>query len=286
MIFLYKRKNLKFIIIFVLVFIIGGILIWQSFKILKRAEISQKINEIFSGKISEEFDPLLGMIYDVEFRDSWEYYGGVMEQYRAYNEYGEIVNIVRNQETGRTLGFNVGVSIAEKVVLSEEEAQKIAKEIASKTPFYSDSSLNLTESGLKSNINVKDKPEVGSFYYFLWQAQDFNSGAELLRRIEVDVHAETGQVIRFSSHDLGTVYILTIPKITGEKAINIALAEGREYFSEPKENKKRLFVSLKNGEQRLLWELIIKESDPSIDISPAMWFYIDAHSGEIINIEK
>ena len=228
-------------------------------------------------------DAMIGTIYNEVKLGQWE--EGSIVEYEAYDENNNLIRIYRDEGTGRTIGFVVLAPIAKKVILSESDAYKIALELASKVPFIDFSSLILIQKELIQDPVVLNNPDAGNYYSFIWKTLDPISRAELFQTIKIDVNAETGQIVFFSSHDLGKVTISTTPQVNESSAKNIVMNATKNQTDKVDIYSTRLFVhKITDNQQQLLWEIVVKSLDSSLEEKVA-WVYIDALTGETIDVK-
>ena len=130
---------------------------------------------------------------------------------------------------------------------------------------------------------VDHGPGTEKYYFFNWVARDPDTGAVLLRQIQICVHPQTGDVISYLSQDGGEVEISTLPAIAHEKTVRRALEAIAGRFSDPQVVEAVLCVSTDHGAQRLIWMVIIEEGDP-VDWTHRPYVELDAQTGEILHV--
>lgn len=264
------------VIIFLLLFIIlgTGYLLYDRHSAGSGRQAGQPEDE---REQSEE--QLLGTLYDESLVDQWEYPGGVIEESIAYDQSGNLLTIYRDQDTGALQGFWISLPPATENNLTMRQAESIATELAAEVPFFDDRHFKLLESEL-----IDYGPGTESYYYFRWAAVDENSGAILLRRIEICVHPESKKVFYFSAVDGGTVNIPTIPAVTREEAIELALEAAAERFIRPQVDEAILSVTTEYGGQLLIWNIYIDEASDPDGIAYFFCVLINALTGEIVDL--
>jgi len=215
----------------------------------------------------------------IELIDNWEYYGGVMSEFEAFGADDTKATVLLDKNSQELKAFYTSLMPGEKFRISEKEALEIAVKAASIADFFEDPTLEL-------KTEIHDGPYSYPYgYQFEWIAVDPNSGALLLRHIRVDVCPETGIVSAFVSHDRGAVKISTEPQIQVDEAREIALgaaSEEHEHLS-ISAHEEVLYVSTHDGEQVLLWEIILLV-DVGDDIRYPLHVVIDAINGEVLEI--
>lgn len=223
-------------------------------------------------------EPLAGVVYDKFIQDTWEYGGGIMDEYIAYNAEGNRVTIYRDQDTGMVRGFTASLPAATEIILSPAEARHLAEQAARQLPFFTDPTLQL-----KEEILVDHGPETERFYSFHWLAEDPRSGALLLREIQVGVNPENGGIIYLLSEDGGEVTVSTQPTLPKEVVRSLAFPGIEGYFQQPQAVEEVLYVSTEHGGQRLIWMVIFEESAQDAWARRA-YVDVDAHTGKILNV--
>jgi len=224
-------------------------------------------------------EPLVGTVFDKEHSDSWEYPGGIMNEYLAHDIDGNNLALYYDQESNELKGFWIAVPPSSQKNIDLQQAQEIALDLVSQVPFFNDPDFTLLEAeyidyGLETN----------NYYYFYWATVDKNSGAILLKHVETWVAPETGKVFYLNTHDGGRVNILTEPKITVEEAEGKALEIASEKFVNPRIEDSMLIVSLtENNQQRLVWDIYIEETGDPAKIEYFFCVVIDAITGEIVD---
>ncbi len=226
----------------------------------------------------ETEEPMLGKVYDKSLQDTWEYSGGVMEEYVAYNDAGNRLTIYRDRDTGVLRGFTAALPAAVEVILSLEEARQVAEELARQMPFFTDPTLRLKEETL-----VDRGPDTERYYSFHWLAEDLHSGAVLLREIRVGVKPENGRIIYLLTEDGGEVTISTVPTLTVEEARALAFPEIGDFFQQPRVVEEILYVSTVHGGQKLLWMVVFEDAAWEA-WARRVYVNLDAHTGEILEV--
>ena len=229
-------------------------------------------------ELEEKEDYIIGKFYEEELVESWDYPGGVIEEYKAFDADSNPLTIYRDLATGEIRGFTTVLPQAEEVTLSIDEAQRYAEEKVSKVYFYDDPNLILAEREL-----VDYGPNTEKYYFFNWQAQDPKTGAKLLRQIQVCVHPQSGRIIYFLVNDGGDVEISTEPYITRDDAAEFALNEVTDSFYEPQVVNEELYVSTAYNGQKLVWGVVISEGS-SYELDFTIYVVVDALYGDIIEV--
>lgn len=267
-------------IVILSIFIVLGVLYlaYEHFIIRPEGQIYEDEEKELAEELEEKDDFLIGEIYGEELVESWDYPGGVIEEYKAFDADGNPLTIYRDLATGEIRSFTAVLPPAEKVTLSIDEAQRYAEEIASKVYFYDDSNIILTEREL-----IDYGPDTEKYYFFNWQAQDPKTGAKLLRQIQVCVHPQSGGIIYFLVDDGGEVEISTEPYIARADAVELALKEVADYFSESQVINEELYVTTAYNNQKLVWGVVIREGDP-YELDFTIYVVVDALDGNIIEV--
>lgn len=232
-----------------------------------------------ASEVRQESDvPILGKVYDQHLRDTWEYSGGMMEEYVAYNNAGNRLTIYQDLESGELQGFTAALPAAANINLSLEEARQSAERVARHFPFFTDPTLRL-----KEEVLVSHGPDTEQYYSFHWLAEDPATKAVLLREIRIGVHPENGGIIYLLTEDSGEVTISTAPSIAGREARNLASSQIEEFLQRPRVVKEVLYVSTEHVGQRLLW-LIVFEETARDALPQRVYVDLDAHTGEILGV--
>ncbi len=267
--------NKKTLIILSFSLVIGGILIWQYPGILGRVGIS-KTNDLIKIEKCPLDKEILPEVFGKYLSDTWEYSGGVMEEYVGYNATGNRMTIYYDQETGELRGFTNSLPVATKIILSLKQAHQIAEEIACQFPFFNDPNLQLKEA-----ILVDHGPGTERYYSFHWLAEDFETGAVLLREIHISIHPESGEIIYLLTEDGGEVTVSTVPTLTVEDARNLTFSKAKNILQELRVKEEILYVSKAYNGQRLVWMVVFEEVG---EWAREIYIDVDAHTGEILEV--
>jgi len=225
-------------------------------------------------------EPLVGTVFDKQLSDSWEYPGGIMNEFLAHDIDGNRLALYYDQESGELQGFWVAVPPSSYKNFDLQQAQTMALDIVSQVPFYNDPDLTLLEAEY-----IDYGSETNNYYYFYWAAVDKNSGAILLKHIEAWVNPETGKVFYLNTHDGGAVKINTEPAVTLEKAEGKALEIASGNLVNPRIEDSILIVALtENNEQHLVWNIYIEETGDPEGMALFLLIVVDANSGEIVDM--
>ncbi|MEW6033139.1 MAG: PepSY domain-containing protein [Bacillota bacterium] len=216
---------------------------------------------------------------------SWAYPGGTMVEYQGRDSQGYALTVYKDLATGAVRSFTVALPPATRVVLSQEQAQRIAEAVASRASFFSDPTLALREASLVDHGEGSD-----AFYAFRWTAVDPVTGAVLLREIQVLVHPETGGVAVYLTRDGGQVTIPTSPAITRDQAVALAKAAIGDEAGHPLEVEEQILQVIveagsPGGRQRLVWRVILCR-DPGAEFPVTLRVTLDAQSGEVLGVDS
>lgn len=227
----------------------------------------------------ESEEPLLGIVYDKQLTDSFKYPGGTIDEFFAFDDAGNKLAIYYDQDSGDLMGFWIALPPAIQHNLDMQQAQQIAIELALKIPLYNEHDLSLLEAEL-----VDHGAGTESFYYFYWAEVDDNSGAILLKQLEISIHPETGKASYLNIFDGGEIKISTEPAVTVKEAEAKALEAAAKQFVRPRVEESLLLVSASENSQRLVWNICIEETGGTERIAYFFCVIIDALSGEVIEI--
>jgi len=259
--------------------ILGALyLIYEHFIIQPDGQVYEDEEKEPDEELEEKEDFMIGEIYGEELVESWDYPGGVIEEYNAFDADGNSLTIYRDLDTGEIRGFTAALPPAEELKLSIDEAQEYAEEIASKVYFYDNANLILEEREL-----VDNGPDTEKYYFFNWQEEDPDTGAKLLRQIQVCVHPQNGKIIYFLVDDGGEVEISTEPYITRDYAVELALKEVDDHFYEPQVIDEELYITNAYNNQKLVWGVVIREGN-AYKLDFTIYIIVDALNGDIIEV--
>ena len=179
-----------------------------------------------------------------------------------------------NSETGR-LAFAVygDQETGPDVNVTLEEALSTATILAGKVhPDFKD--LTLTKSELRDHGTYK-------VYGFQWFKMVV--GARTPSFVVVDINPATGEVIMFVTKDV-EIQSFAPPSITATEAQEIAVAAFEERTGRGTTvSEAELIITDQIDENRhLVWQVTVTETTESHELCNAVWFYIDARTGEIL----
>ncbi|MFA5414726.1 MAG: PepSY domain-containing protein [Methanoregula sp.] len=143
----------------------------------------------------------------------------VVGDYHIYRtDDGEIYVNDQSRRIDRA-GFYESVKPAKKVLISQDQAESIARSYAKKKyPGFSTRNMQLTESKLL------DHGDGGKEYSFAWEEQVF--GVSIGNFVRICVGSEKGEIITYLSRDRAAPAI-SAPKISQEQAVETAV----KYFT-------------------------------------------------------
>jgi len=236
------------------------------------------IRNIFDQVADDNVLLFIGEVHDKQAVGEFDYPGGVMEEYLAYDEEGNRVGIYYDQDTKKVQGFWISMPPATEITINQKQAEDIATDLASEISFFEDPNIALLKSKLIDRGSGTDK-----YYYFYWATVDDTSGATLLRHIEIRVNAETGEVFYLKKANEGTVNIKTEPLITAVEAENKVIGIASELFINPRVEEPLLYVSTAHNGQLLVWIIYVVETGDPDNIALYLRIIIDASTGEIID---
>jgi hypothetical protein len=187
-------------------------------------------------------------------------------------ETGEVRSFSRHQQPGQTV--RVDLATAQETAIEFARKHYAAPDLLKEKPAQA----KLIDHGEGSK----------KYYSFWWVRTDPQSGAYLPQEVQVRVNAQTGKVDSYSSLNV-PVTVSTRPAINKERAIQEALkaAQGLEGARIAATT---LFVSTMpvfepNGEQALLWCIVVEgTADPS-GYTPGAFVFLDAQSGKVVSME-
>jgi hypothetical protein len=202
-----------------------------------------------------------------------------------------------NQQTGEVIGFLRLGPAPQRVMIDRETAQATALAFAeqhyrgfvtSRTPGEKIMQLVQATGALWLSNTEKEGPK---FYSFQWVETDPNSGAMLPSEVRIWVNAETGQVDSYDSLRIA-VTVSTQPQIDKATAYDIALEALGMAESAPEETRRiegTLAVSTvpvhePDGNQALLWRVVVEHRVEESGDTVKDVVFIDAHTGEVVHI--
>lgn len=209
---------------------------------------------------------------------------GEAQAYFARLSNGDRVRFETDVETGEVIGFFRYEQPAQTVVIDLEEAQATA--LACAKDHYN----GFDEAGLESIqpelIDHGDKSP--KFYFFWWIQTDPTSGAFLPNEVRVRVNAETGQVDSYASLRV-QVTVSTQPQTDEQSAHDVALNAVKDLPGAQVVDATLAVSTLPvyepNGEQALLWQVVVEGTPDATGYTPGAFVFIDAQSGEVVHIE-
>jgi hypothetical protein len=209
-------------------------------------------------------------------------FGQQAQVYEGNIRNGDKVRFEMDTKTGEVVGFFRFNQTGEEVKVDQSTAQTNALAFVKQHyPNFKNLNPILERAELIKQGNLAS-------YFFLWVRIDPASGAYLPDMVSIRVNASTGQVDSYLSRQVA-VTISTTPATSKNQALEIAQTQSAA-IPDAKVISSNLMVATlplnePDGEQALLWYIVIQGAPDAQDIVPGCIIIIDAQTGEVISVD-